>query len=590
MDDRMEDDRIGDLALRGLIGSGARGAVWRAERRGSPGRVLAVKLVDPERPAPARGSADTGGSRAADDSSGDGGARARAPQGAALDGIVTAMRNAATALRGVAHPALLPIEDVEVVGPGMIAVVLPYVAGGSLDDVLATRADRSLPPPLVVRLGADLADALAAAHAAGLRHGSLAPHDLLFDADGQVRLAGVGLADALEPQDPHPAAALRGAQLEDVRALAGLLADVVAVDAVLGPSPLRELLEQAATAPADDVDDGADRPLDAALLASRLQALADALPSPCNPVGQRSPGPEGTLGTAAEEGSTRLGPASPGSATPATTTSVGKVWGWRRRLGQAIRRGRELRPAVGASRPRGRASRDRSTRAGPTRPAQVGAAVATIALLAAAAVAGHGARVTADPAARNPTDAAHAPPAPAGSDAPPGARPTPPVANPSPDARPTSPATASADRLPGNDARSGLRVPPAPCDRVARPPTGARASQQVAIVDLDARGCGVSVSYEGGQLRMTDPDGRVERFEVSGMDDDAVLLAGDWNCDGHEGIALYLPATGEALRFDRLPEQGGEVRALTEPTRVLHGLASVQMDAAGCAELVVAPP
>jgi hypothetical protein len=592
MDDRMEDDRIGDLALRGLIGSGARGAVWRAERRGSPGRVLAVKLVDPERPAPARGSADTGGSRAADDSSGDGGARARAPQGAALDGIVTAMRNAATALRGVAHPALLPIEDVEVVGPGMIAVVLPYVAGGSLDDVLATRADRSLPPPLVVRLGADLADALAAAHAAGLRHGSLAPHDLLFDADGQVRLAGVGLADALEPQDPHPAAALRGAQLEDVRALAGLLADVVAVDAVLGPSPLRELLEQAATAPADDVDDGADRPLDAALLASRLQALADALPSPCNPVGQRSPGPEGTLGTAAEEGSTRLGPASPGSATPATTTSVGKVWGWRRRLGQAIRRGRELRPAVGASRPRGRASRDRSTRAGPRQPAWVRPVVATIVLLAATVVAAHGARSNVDPAAHDQADAAHAPPAPPGSDGPSGARPTPLVANPPPDAGPTPPATTSTDRVPDDAPRSVLRVPPAPCDRTARPPTSVRAgaSQQVAIVDLDARGCGASVSYERGQLRVRDPDGRVDRFEVRGMDEDAVLLAGDWNCDGHEGIALYLPATGEALRVDRLPEPGGEMRAVTEPTRVRRGVASVRVDAAGCAELVVAPP
>ena len=588
-DDGMEVDRIGDLALRGLIDPGSHGEVWRAERRGSPGRVLAVKLVDPGRPAPARSPADER-SRAGIDSGGDGGERARAPQRTALDRIVTALRDAAAALRGVAHPALLTIEDVEVVGTGMIAVVLPYVAGGSLDDVLAMRADRSLPPQVVVHLGADLAGALAAAHAAGLRHGSLSPHDLLFDADGQVLLGGVGLADALEPWDPHPAAALREAQLEDVRALAGLLADVLAGDAGLGPNPLRELLEQAATAPEDGVDVDADRPIDAGLLASRLQALRDALPTARNPVGQRCPGPVGILVAAPEGSSPRATPASPKSAAPATTTSVGNVWRWRRRLGRGSRRGRERRPPVGTSRPHARRSRDRPTRAGPTRPARVGAAVATIALLAAAAVAGHGARVTADPAARNPTDAAHASPAPAGSDAPPSARPTPPVANPSPDARPTSPATASADRLPGNDARSGLRVPPAPCDRVARPPTGARASQQVAIVDLDARGCGVSVSYEGGQLRVTDPDGRVERFEVSGMDDDAVLLAGDWNCDGHEGIALYLPATGEALRFDRLPEQGGEVRALTEPTRVLHGLASVRMDAAGCAELVVAPP
>ena len=98
------------------------------------------------------------------------------------------------------------------------------------------------------------------------------------------------------------------------------------------------------------------------------------------------------------------------------------------------------------------------------------------------------------------------------------------------------------------------------------------------------------VSYDRGQLRTVSPAGHVERFAVTGVAADAVLLAGDWDCDGHEGIALYVPSSGETLRFDRLPEPGEEVRAVTEPTGVLHGAASVRVDADGCAELVVGPP
>jgi hypothetical protein len=116
------------------------------------------------------------------------------------------------------------------------------------------------------------------------------------------------------------------------------------------------------------------------------------------------------------------------------------------------------------------------------------------------------------------------------------------------------------------------------------------ANRQLARIDLDARGCGQPVVFDGRFLEVFGPHGQAQRFQVAGAPREAALLVGDWDCDGHEGIALYLPSSGETLRFDRLPEPGGEVRTVTASTHVIDGTATVLVDAAGCAEVEVVPP
>lgn len=244
------------------------------------------------------------------------------------------------------------------------------------------------------------------------------------------------------------------------------------------------------------------------------------------------------------------------------------------------RRAARERPARGEPpRRRPATARRRPARREPSRPlAWIGTAAAAIVILTLAVATGHDARSTPGPAARH-VDADEGAAAPAVTDAP-------------TDAAPTRLAATPAGRDPATGAPSVLRAPPEPCPGVALPPRDGRtgSGQQLIGVDLEARGCGMPVSYDRGQLRTASPTGHVERFAVTGVGADAVLLAGDWDCDGHEGIALYVPSSGETLRFDRLPEPGEEVRAVTEPTGVLHGAASVRVDADGCAELVVGPP
>jgi hypothetical protein len=153
--------------------------------------------------------------------------------------------------------------------------------------------------------------------------------------------------------------------------------------------------------------------------------------------------------------------------------------------------------------------------------------------------------------------------------------------------------------MPPSDAvptRTGPRLTPRTipprCAGLEPPPDDLDPRQELQVVhaDLDGRGCGVPLGFDGRRLVVPDPSGEAEDFELHGITRDAVLLAGDWDCDARDGIAFHLPASGELLRFDRLPEAGGELRARTEPTGVRGGTASVRVTDRGCAEIVIDPP
>lgn len=221
--------------LRERIGTGMTSEVYRAERAGRPGSVVAVKCL-------------------------------RTTAGA--DELEQLQREA-DILTGLAHPSLLRVLDIIMVPHG-IALILPYAPGGSL----AQRIDRGpLPAITVADLGARLARALATLHDAGLLHGDLKPENILFDAEGQPLVADLGasrlrnsevpligtwsyLAPEIRAGGPPTVASdlfalgttLRAATVSPPDALAGILDALCAPDAGTRPATaarVATLLEEA---------------------------------------------------------------------------------------------------------------------------------------------------------------------------------------------------------------------------------------------------------------------------------------------------------------------------------------------------------
>jgi len=93
-------------------------------------------------------------------------------------------------------------------------VVMEWVAGDSLDDLLA---DGPLEPAHGAEIVAEAAEALAAAHAAGLAHLCLTPQSLRWTAGGGVKVTGTGIDAALADVAADDPA------LADTRGLAMLL-------------------------------------------------------------------------------------------------------------------------------------------------------------------------------------------------------------------------------------------------------------------------------------------------------------------------------------------------------------------------------
>jgi tRNA A-37 threonylcarbamoyl transferase component Bud32 len=542
------DDADLSHSLRGLIGKGPRGTVWRAERRGAPGRVEAVKLIDL-----GPSWSDTGAT-----------AGGHVPS-ARL--VARELERMATALRGLAHPQVLPVERIQV-RDGMIAIVMPYAAGGSLGDVLAARAGEGLPATDVASLGADLFAALAAIHAAGLSHGGISLGNVLFRGDGRVQLADAGLAGALRPLEATDGGTSEDDRHEDVLALARLLLGVMRHDGTTAAAGLRQVLghvsgHDVAVSPlagprgdrrrSTTLVDSSDPAADAASLAARLDAL------------RRAPPAHGDTGDGEAHRGTGDAPVvvpsdpSPDRAAPPHDPLARPE----PPLRAPPRRQRPAHPRRAGRRAVTRALTD-LRRGDRRRPPWRGILVSL--LIVAATLAGS------SPTGEAPTPRSIEPDAGAGE--------TPGIERPPSDAVPTT----------TQPRRTPRTVPPL-CAGLQPPPDdlGPGQALQVVHADLDGRGCGVPLGFDGRHLVVTDPSGGAERFVLDGISRGAALLAGDWNCDGREGIAFYLPASGELLRFDRLPEVGGELRARTQPVGVRGGTASVRVEDRGCAEIVVDP-
>lgn len=101
------------------------------------------------------------------------------------------------------HPNIVPLYDFG--ESGMLYLVMPYVSGGSLQDILR-RAP--LQPSEVATFGSQIADALDYAHQRHVVHRDVKPANMLVHADGRLMLSDFGLAKILD-SSARPAAPRR---------------------------------------------------------------------------------------------------------------------------------------------------------------------------------------------------------------------------------------------------------------------------------------------------------------------------------------------------------------------------------------------
>ena len=148
-------DRLGRYAIVGIIGAGSMGVVYRAEDPELE-RALAIKVI----PTPDRGE---GRDRAAREG---------------------------RALARLAHPNVLTVLDVGV-QDNAVWIATELVDGPNLDAWLAAEP-RSV--EAILATFADVAAALASAHAADLVHRDVKPANIFVGTDGRVRLGDFGLA------------------------------------------------------------------------------------------------------------------------------------------------------------------------------------------------------------------------------------------------------------------------------------------------------------------------------------------------------------------------------------------------------------
>ncbi len=169
--------RLGPYEIVARLGAGGMGEVYRA-RDTRLGREVALKILPPG-------------------FSGDPGRRARFEQEA----------RAAAALN---HPNILGLYDFGEEA-GVSYMVAELVSG----ETLAALIDRGpVPTRKLLEFAVQIADGMAAAHAAGITHRDLKPPNIMIAGDGRVKILDFGLAKQSPPAGAHPDETLTVAQTE----------------------------------------------------------------------------------------------------------------------------------------------------------------------------------------------------------------------------------------------------------------------------------------------------------------------------------------------------------------------------------------
>jgi serine/threonine protein kinase len=95
----------------------------------------------------------------------------------------------------IGNPGVVTVYDAGADGPTRF-IVMEFVPGKSLADIL--KEERPLEPARAADIAAQVADALAAAHAAGIIHRDIKPGNIMIEPNGSVKVLDFGIARAVD--------------------------------------------------------------------------------------------------------------------------------------------------------------------------------------------------------------------------------------------------------------------------------------------------------------------------------------------------------------------------------------------------------
>ncbi|MCR9246662.1 MAG: serine/threonine protein kinase [bacterium] len=159
-------ERLGDFVLDRPLAAGGMGEVYLAHHS-ELGTRVAIKLMSP-------------------------------PLGEDAAAMRERFAREARLQAAVDHPGVVRVLECDVFGDRPY-LVLEFVSGKSLRELLA---DGPVPVAEAARLGAEVADVLAAAHACGVLHRDIKPENVLRSEDGRVRVLDFGIARARDGDNP----------------------------------------------------------------------------------------------------------------------------------------------------------------------------------------------------------------------------------------------------------------------------------------------------------------------------------------------------------------------------------------------------
>jgi len=154
--------RFGRYELLSRLGAGGMGEVWRA-RDHDLHRDVAVKFL------PERFTADAN--------------------------RLSRFEQEARAASALNHPNIVTIHDIGIdTTSGLRYIVMEVVEGHTLRELILSRDAHPFTPRRLLDIGAQIAEGLAKAHAAGIVHRDLKPENVMVTADGFAKILDFGLA------------------------------------------------------------------------------------------------------------------------------------------------------------------------------------------------------------------------------------------------------------------------------------------------------------------------------------------------------------------------------------------------------------